>query len=161
LNAVATRRDLARVSKTPGRTRRIHFFAAPAHGVALVDLPGYGFARASRQDRERFAAAVELYLRERAELRGLVMLLDVRRDPGDDERLLAEFAAARGLRLVHVATKVDKLGRAERSRRLRALGGSGIGPWIAFSSISGEGREAVIEAITALAGDQMENGGQV
>lgn len=149
------------MSKTPGRTRRVHFFAARQHGLALVDLPGYGFARASHEDRERFAAAVERYLRERSQLRGLMMLLDARRDPADDERMLAEFAAARGFALVPVATKIDKLGRAERLRRLRDLDRSGLGPWIPFSSVSGEGREAVIASVLALGAGQMENGGQV
>jgi GTP-binding protein len=135
------------VSKTPGRTRRIHFFADLRAGLALVDLPGYGFARAAKSDRERFAAAVERYLSERPLLCGLVLLLDVRRAPGDDERMLVEFARSRAVGVAPVATKVDKLGRSERTRRLRELDRAGLGVWIPFSATTGEGREAVVEAV--------------
>lgn len=161
LNAIAARRDLARVSKTPGRTQRIHFFGERRAGLAIVDLPGYGYARAGKMERARFAAAVERYLRERDSLRGLVLLLDVRRAPEEEERMLAEFATARSLGLVRVATKVDKLGRGERTRRIRELDAAGLGSWIPFSAISGEGREAVIGAILRLAAAQMEKAGQV
>jgi GTP-binding protein len=135
------------VSKAPGRTRRIHFFADPRAGLALVDLPGYGFARAAKIDREQFAAAVERYLSERPLLRGLVLLLDVRRPPENEERMLVEFARSRAVGLISVATKVDKLGRGERTRRLRELDRAGLGAWIPFSATTGEGREAVIEAM--------------
>lgn len=161
LNCLGGRHDLARVSKTPGRTQRIHFFAAEAAGMALVDLPGYGFARVSKSERARHGAAVEGYLKERGLLRGLVLLLDVRREPQEDEQLLAEFAAARGLGLVPVATKVDKLGRGERVRRLRELDTAGFGRWIPFSSVTREGREEVIEAILRAGAGQMENGEKV
>jgi GTP-binding protein len=138
------------VSKTPGRTQRVHFFAERRAGLAVVDLPGYGFARASKADRARFAAAAERYLLEREPLRGLVLLLDVRRAPEEDERALAELARSRGLGLVRVATKVDKLGRGERARRFRDLDGAGLGPWLPFSAISREGRDAIVAAIVGL-----------
>lgn len=155
MNTIAGRRDLARVSKTPGRTQRIHFFAEPRAGLAIVDLPGYGYARAGKAERAQFAAAVERYLQGRESLRGLVLVLDVRRAPEVEERMLAEFAAARSVGLARVATKVDKLGRAERARRLRELDRAGLGPWLPFSATSGEGKEAVVQAILQLS--QMEN----
>jgi GTP-binding protein len=95
---------------------------------------------------------VEAYLHARATLRGLVLLLDVRRDPQAEERMLAEFAASRAVNLLCVATKVDKLGRVERLRRLRALDRAGFGRWLTFSAVSGEGRDAVITAMERLAG---------
>ena len=161
LNCVGGRADLARVSKTPGRTQRLHFFDEKALGFALVDLPGYGFARVSKQDRARFAAAVDAYLTNRPHLRGLVLLMDARRSPEEEERLLAEFAAGRGIGLVMVATKIDKLGRGERLRRLRELDSAGLGHCVPFSSISGEGRDDVVRAIRSLASGEMENPGQV
>jgi GTP-binding protein len=116
-----------------------------------VDLPGYGFARAAKSDRERLAAAAERYFTVRSLLRCLVLLLDARRDPGVEERMLVDFARSRAVGVVPVATKVDKLGRAERARRLGALDRAGIGPWIPFSATTGEGKEAVIEAILGCA----------
>ena len=136
LNILGGRHDLARVSKTPGRTQRVHFFAERRHGLAVVDLPGYGFARASKAEREL--------------LRGLVLLLDVRRTPEEDERVLVDLARSRRLGVVRVATKVDKLGRTERVRRLRELDRAGLGPWLPFSASTREGREAIVAAITEL-----------
>ena len=76
-----------------------------------------------------------------------MLLLDVRRDPEEDEQGVAEFAARRDLRLIRVATKVDKLGRGERVRRLRSLEGAMPGRWIPFSATTGEGREALVDAL--------------
>lgn len=152
LNVVGGRRDLARVSKTPGRTQRLHFFRERQRGFVLVDLPGFGFAQVSKETKRQLSLDVEAYLRARPTLRGLVLLLDVRRDPQAEERMLADFAASRNVGLLCVATKVDKLGRAERLRRLRALDKAGFGSWLTFSAVSGEGRDAVIEAMERLAG---------
>ena len=134
------------MSKTPGRTQRAHFFAERRLGLALVDLPGYGFAHASKKARAEIAMVAERYLLDRDRLRGLVVLLDVRREPEADERFLVDLAASRGVQVIRVATKIDKLGRAERMRRLRELETAGMGPWLAFSAISREGREAIIAA---------------
>jgi len=147
LNSIAGRRNLARVSKTPGRTQRLHFFFDKRAELALVDLPGYGFAKASKQDRARFAEAVERYLTSRENLRALLLVMDIRRVPEDDERLLVDFTSSRGLGLTLVATKVDKLRRAERGRRLRELERATGAAWIEFSAETGEGRERVIEAL--------------
>jgi GTP-binding protein len=152
LNVIGRRRDLARVSKTPGRTQRLHFFRERERGFVLVDLPGFGYARISKQVKRRLSQDTESYLQERDALRALVLLLDVRRDPEDEEHALSDFASSRGVGFLCVATKVDKLGRGERQRRLRALEGAGLGPWLPFSAASGEGREALIEALTRLAG---------
>ncbi|MGH7896890.1 MAG: ribosome biogenesis GTP-binding protein YihA/YsxC [Candidatus Binatia bacterium] len=152
LNSIARSRNLARVSKTPGRTQRLHFFLAERAGFALVDLPGYGFARVSKDDRRRFASAVEAYLTERPNLRAILLVIDVRRGLEDDERLLRDFAASRGVELLAVATKIDKLGRAERARRLGDLDRSGLGSWLPFSATTDEGRDAVIAALARVAG---------
>ena len=77
-------------------------------------------------------------------------VVDVRRDPEEDERVLVDLAQSRRLGLVRVATKVDKLGRAERARRLRELDGAGLGPWLPFSAITREGREAIVAAMRGL-----------
>lgn len=148
LNCLAGRRGLARVSATPGRTQRLHLFSCRSADLAfaLVDLPGYGFARAPERERERWGRVVESYLSTRDNLCSLVVIADVRRGRSDDERQLEALAHDRGLALVRVATKVDKLGRVERERHLRSFGDSS---WIPFSSRTGEGREALLRAIVA------------
>jgi GTP-binding protein len=148
LNTIGDDRSLARVSRTPGRTQRLHFFDCPGESFRLVDLPGYGWARAARTERERWGRGIEQFLAGRAALVALVLLVDVRRDPTEDELAIERFAAERGLVLLRVATKVDKLGRTERARRLRALEQAMPGGWIPFSSLRGEGRETLIEALS-------------
>jgi len=143
---VSGQRSLARVSKTPGRTQRVHFFRGRA-GLALVDLPGYGFARASNEIRARLASAADSYLTTRENLRALVLLMDVRRDPEREERMLAELAASRELELILVATKIDKLGRADRERRMRALPSALAGSWLEFSSLDRTGADDLVRAI--------------
>jgi GTP-binding protein len=119
LNRLCNQRALARTSATPGRTQLINFFALDPHATQrLVDLPGYGFARAPREAQAKWAALVETYLAKRAALVGLVLLADSRHDlkPGD-EALIA-WAKASALPLLLLLTKADKLGRAAQNRAL-------------------------------------------
>ena len=121
LNCFARRSGLARVSRTPGRTRLLNFFhlrlRGPEDGVVelrWVDLPGYGFAKARREVRDTFGPMIETYLREREALRALLVLIDARRGPVDDDRALFEYCAAIELPCLVCATKCDKLGASER-----------------------------------------------
>jgi GTP-binding protein len=139
------------VSKTPGRTQRLQFFREREKGFVLVDLPGFGYARVSKEVKRRLSRDTEAYLQEREALCAVVLLLDVRRDPEAEERALADFAASRRIGFLCVATKVDKLARGERQRRVRALEEAAMGPWLLFSAASGEGREELIEALARLA----------
>jgi GTP-binding protein len=129
LNALAGRRELARVSATPGKTRALHFFRIErlddqdrAHALLFVDLPGYGFARVAKSERAAWRRLVEGYLDGRDPLRAAVLIQDVRRDAGDDELDLVAWLAERGVPVVVAATKADKLKHGAREQRLRALG---------------------------------------
>ncbi len=113
LNALAGAKGLARTSKTPGRTRCVNFFEVGTN-LALVDLPGYGFAKMSRTDAAKIAGLLADYLRERGQLAGLVMLIDARRGPEREELELAAAARDRGIEPIVVATKSDKIRNAER-----------------------------------------------
>jgi GTP-binding protein len=151
LNAMMQRRSLARTSGTPGCTRQLNVFEVRcADGLALhfVDLPGYGWAKRSKAERGQWQGMIEGYLSKRVGLRAVVSLVDVRRGVEEEERELAEFlAAARRVNetkppeLVLVATKIDKLTLAARKPALEAVRkGAGVKP-VAFSSVTGEGRE--------------------
>jgi GTP-binding protein len=121
LNRLARRRDLARTSRTPGKTRLLHWYRVRA--LLLVDLPGYGFARVSKAERRQWQRLVLAYLEDRPSLRAAVLLQDLRRDPGEDEHLLLAWLAERGIPSVVALTKVDKekpMRRAARVRELRA-----------------------------------------
>ena len=129
LNALVQRKQLARTSSTPGKTRMIHFFEvdADASELMFVDLPGYGWARVSRGERESWQSLIEGYLEGREALRLAILLQDLRRDFSEDETLLLDWLAERGIDSMVVFTKGDKLKpmrRAKRAKELRAQLGS-------------------------------------
>jgi GTP-binding protein len=117
LNALLGRR-VARVSGTPGKTRSLNVYRLPH--FYLVDLPGYGFAQASRSERAGFQQLLETVL-ERRPLRGVVWLLDIRREPSADDLRFRELLARRHTPLLTVLTKADKLGHERRGIRTREI----------------------------------------
>ena len=152
INRITARRSLARTSGTPGKTRLLNFFRVtrPEGALVLVDLPGYGYAKVSKQERRGWQELVESYLERRRNLRLAILLQDVRRDPGPDEIDLLPWLAAREVAVVGAATKVDRLSARERQARLRALADAGLPiEWIATSGRTGEGVEALWAAIDA------------
>jgi len=123
LNALVGRKQLARTSSTPGKTRLIHFFDVSASGqeLALVDLPGYGWAKVSRTERESWGKLVEGYLDDRPPLCLAILLQDLRRDFSEDETLLLDWLDEREVAWQVVVTKVDKLKPMRRAKRLKEL----------------------------------------
>jgi GTP-binding protein len=158
LNALMQRKGLARTSNTPGCTRQLNIFevrCADGLAVRFVDLPGYGWARRSKSERTQWQAMIEGYLTGRSGLRAVIVLVDVRRGVEDEERELTEFLAlprsASGppLQIVLVATKIDKLGAAARKPAMQRVGRVSDARPIAFSAVSGEGREELWARIRA------------
>ena len=154
LNALLGRARLARVSRTPGRTRLLNFFRVitsegTGSGFLFVDLPGYGYAKAAKAVQEQWGPLIEGYLAVRPLLRGVVLLTDVRR--GEQEEIsLARWVEAQGLGLVAVATKIDKLPRGQRVQGLRDLETLLGVPVIGCSATTGEGTDAVWKAIRTM-----------
>jgi GTP-binding protein len=120
INALAGRKQLAKVSSTPGKTRSINFYRVEPYNFYLVDLPGYGYARTSHAEREKWAKMLEHYLLSCQSLRALALLLDCRLPPQKLDRDLAFFAHAAGLEILPVLTKADKCKRSEQIRCQRA-----------------------------------------
>jgi GTP-binding protein len=151
LNLLVGRRALARVSATPGKTRALNVFTWG--GVCyLVDVPGYGWAKAGKSDRAAWRSLVATYVRERPTLRGVIWLLDIRRDPTDDDRDFGALLAARKLPALPVLTKADKITRGRREPRIRAIADAlGLTPADALitSARTREGQEALREAVLA------------
>jgi GTP-binding protein len=153
INAIVHRRDLARTSKTPGRTQLVNFFEL-APGERLVDLPGYGFAKVPPAMRDHWRRLMDAYFGARSSLAGLMVVMDGRRPLTDTDWRMVEMAAGRGC-LVHVLlSKCDKLTRnegRETLRRVRAELGEAASAQL-FSAVSGEGVEearAVLKAMLA------------
>lgn len=147
LNRLVGQRGLARVSKTPGRTQQINFFVVEER-LTLVDLPGYGFARVPREVQAAWKGLVEGYLDDRANLRAVGVLVDLRRGIQDEDRMLLEYVASLGVASFVVVTKIDKLARGERLLRLRAMQATGVAV-VATSAQTGEGIEELWEAVEA------------
>ena len=119
LNALVGRPGLARVSATPGKTTLLNAFRTP--DFYLVDLPGYGFARAGKSARAGYRRLVNRYLTERATLAGIVWLLDVRHDPSREDREMQELLVESGRPVLAVLTKADKLTRSAQRARVGEL----------------------------------------
>lgn len=117
INALAGRKKLAKVSATPGKTRSINFFLVQPYNFYLVDLPGYGYARASHEERNNWAKILETYLSGSPSLKGLALLLDSRLQPQRLDLDLAAFASDQGLPIVPILTKIDKCTQKERTAR--------------------------------------------
>ncbi|HYS70330.1 MAG TPA: ribosome biogenesis GTP-binding protein YihA/YsxC [Gemmatimonadaceae bacterium] len=152
LNCLVRRKSFARVSRTPGRTREINFFRVN-NGFVLVDLPGYGYARVSKQQKSEWKPLMESYLRRTTQLRGIVLLLDIRREPSEDDRAMLDFLAEMEVPTIVALTKIDKLGKSAARERVAELAETlrlSNEQVIPFSAHSGEGRVELLEAITDL-----------
>ncbi|MEK7402682.1 MAG: ribosome biogenesis GTP-binding protein YihA/YsxC [Gemmatimonadota bacterium] len=152
LNKLVRRKKLARVSNTPGRTREVNFFQVNDQFV-LVDLPGYGYARVSKDTRAAWRPLIEGVLRGSPGLRGIVLLLDARHEPSPEDLQMLEFLAELGTPAIIVVTKVDKLTKSARDARLASLAaqaGIEADQMIPFSAVTGEGRDELAEAVVAL-----------
>ncbi|MBW2276248.1 MAG: YihA family ribosome biogenesis GTP-binding protein [Deltaproteobacteria bacterium] len=153
LGALSGTRKLFKTSKTPGRTRTIVHAEARLDGGArfyLVDLPGYGYAKVSRAAKQAWAELMEAYLGDRPTLHLIVLLVDARRGPEGEEADLLEFVAEAGVPAMLVATKIDKVKKAQRKsvlHELRQLTGVDV---IGVSATKKEGIERLLETIVEM-----------
>ncbi len=152
INALAGRKSLVRVSNTPGRTRTLNFFdvALDARGrkwkVRLCDLPGYGFAKVSKQERAAWQEMITTYLRERAQLLVVVCIIDAEVGPTPDDAQMIGFLDESPARILVVATKLDRLPKARRLPRLQehvTTLGIPEGALVGFSAVEKTGVEVV------------------
>jgi GTP-binding protein len=150
LNALVGRKGLARVSGTPGKTRLMNVFRLP--DCYLVDLPGYGWAKASAADREGFRSLLDGYLTGRAHLVGVVWLLDVRHPPSAEDRVVQDLLVRTGRPCLVVLTKTDKFARSRRLEAVRARAADlGLEPadLLVTSARTGEGIRDLGDSILA------------
>ncbi|HED23657.1 MAG TPA: YihA family ribosome biogenesis GTP-binding protein [Firmicutes bacterium] len=153
LNKLVNRKNLARTSSTPGKTRGIYFYLINEN-FSFVDLPGYGYARVSKKERERWAPIIEDYLSARSNLYGCLHLIDCRHEPTEDDRLMAEWLRLHSIRRITVATKADKLSRGALLRQIsvirKKLDLFEEEPVLPFSAVTGSGRDILWKAIQTL-----------
>ena len=152
INTLVMRKDLVKTSSKPGCTRLINFFLVN-ESVCFVDLPGYGYAKVSKKIRAQWQPMVERYLSGRENLYGLILLIDIRRDPGKEELDLASWLSSHAMPFLVVLTKADKLSKTQQTKRMNAICSqlnrdkNGV---ILFSSKTRQGRETVLDEISNL-----------
>lgn len=123
INTIVNRRKLARTSQQPGKTQTLNFYKVNDE-LYLVDVPGYGYAKVSKKQREKFGEMIQDYLETRADLKGLVLLVDARHDPTKDDISMYEYAQYLNIPILVVATKMDKLKKMEASQIKQKIGKS-------------------------------------
>jgi GTP-binding protein len=151
LNVLVNRKKMARTSSKPGRTRAINFFVTGNNRMYLVDLPGYGFARVPLEVKASWGKMVETYLRNRSNLKAVVVLVDIRRDLTEGDRDLLNWLQEYGITSIPVLTKADKLSRHKSLDRARQMEKkleelSSARPTV-FSAKTGEGKEEIWKRI--------------
>jgi len=150
INALMNRKNFARTSSQPGKTQTINYYNINRE-LYFVDLPGYGYARVSKEEKERWGKMIERYLNSSATLCQVFLLVDIRHDPNDNDLRMYEWILNAGYRPVVIATKSDKLKRSQIPKQLKrireTLGMESGEILIPFSSETKDGRDAVYELL--------------
>lgn len=145
INKMVNRKALARTSSTPGKTRTINFYSINDDSLYLVDLPGYGYAKVSKDEKVKWGRIIEEYLYERENLRLVILLVDSRHEPTSDDVLMFQWIKASKKRVVVVATKTDKLTKNQLSKNThiikKTLSMEADDKLVLFSAETGAGKD--------------------
>lgn len=156
INAVLGRKDLARVSSTPGKTQTLNFYLVN-NSFYLVDVPGYGYASVNHEQQKKFGLMIEEYLAKRKELRRVFMIVDFRIKPTEDDVLMYQFLKYYDIPVTLILNKTDKVGSSKREKSIKnilsTLDVSKEDNYIEFSSVTKKGREDVLDLIDILITD--------
>ncbi|HAE43104.1 MAG TPA: YihA family ribosome biogenesis GTP-binding protein [Clostridiales bacterium] len=153
LNTLINRKNYARTSGQPGKTQTINFYAVNETNM-LVDLPGYGYAKASKRERERWGKMIESFLLNRKQLKGIMLLIDIRHVPGQNDVDMFNWITHFGYDYYILATKADKISKGKRQKHIaeikKALAIDDVSKIIPFSSVERLNRDLVWEKIIKL-----------
>lgn len=146
INKFINRKNLARTSSTPGKTTTLNFYHINTSWY-FVDLPGYGFAKTSKETQSNWGRFIDEYLYTRQQLKGIIQIVDLRHAPSKDDQSMQEWLVQRGLPYLVVATKADKVSRGQWSKHTKIIKDTlnlepGV-PLLLFSALTGDGREAI------------------
>ena len=155
INALMYRKALARTSSHPGKTQTINFYNIN-NVMYLVDLPGYGFAKAPESERVKWGKMIENYLHKSRQLKAVFLLVDIRHTPSANDKTMYEWIVHQGYRPIIIATKLDKLKRSQVQKCIKevrnGLGLKGDDLLIPFSAETKQGRDEIWQAMDALVG---------
>ena len=156
INSMTGNSKLARTSAEPGKTRLVNLYLIN-EAFFLVDLPGYGFAKAPKQEKQKWAEMIEGYLKASQNLRRVFQLVDLRHAPTEDDQLMVEYLRHYEIPFTVVATKADKLSKAQRGRSIPVICRTlAVQPWevMVYSSKDGTGKEQLLELIEGELGNR-------
>ncbi len=146
INALMNRKSLARTSAQPGKTQTINYYNVNDE-IYFVDLPGYGFAKVSQEEKAKWGKMIERYLQTSKKLRAVFLLIDIRHAPGENDRLMYDWIMAQNFKPIIIATKLDKIKRSQIQKQLKlireTLGADKETVMIPFSSETKQGREEI------------------
>ena len=154
INALMNRKSLARISSQPGKTQTINFYNVN-DDLYLTDLPGYGFAKVSQKEKEKWGTMIENYLNSSEQLRAVFLLVDIRHEPSANDKMMYDWVVSNGYHPVIIATKLDKLKRSQVPKAVKTIR-TGLGMekediLIPFSAETKQGREEIWELIESVA----------
>ena len=150
INGLMNRKSYARISATPGKTQTINYYNINQE-LYLVDLPGYGYAKVSEQEKQRWGKMVERYLHGSKQLKAVFLLIDIRHDPSANDKMMYDWIVSQGYYPIIIATKLDKIKRSQKDKQIKAVrNGLGLVPGTAvipFSSVTKQGKDEIWELI--------------
>lgn len=150
INALMNRKSYARISATPGKTQTINFYNINEE-MYLVDLPGYGYAKISEEEKQKWGQLIEKYLHGSSQLKAVFLLIDIRHDPSANDKMMYDWVVAQGYQPIIIATKLDKIKRSQIDKHLKMLRtGLGLVPGtriIPFSAMTKQGRDEIWELV--------------
>ena len=153
INALMNRKALARTSAQPGKTQTINFYNVN-DALYFVDLPGYGYARASEEIKAKWGKMIEDYLHKSKQLKMVFLLIDIRHAPSENDRIMYEWIGRMGYQPIIIATKLDKINRSQIQKQVKlirtALGAGADTMIIPFSAESKQGREEIYDLLDGL-----------
>lgn len=155
INALMNRKSLARTSSQPGKTQTINFYNINDE-LYFVDLPGYGYAKVSQREKEKWGKMIEKYLRQSKMLKAVFLLIDIRHDPSANDKIMYDWIMSNGFHPIIIATKADKINRSQLQKQIKAVKqGLDVDKdtvVIPFSAQTKQGREEIYELIDGLMG---------
>lgn len=156
INALMNRKSLARTSATPGKTQTINFYNINDE-MYLVDLPGYGYAKVSEQEKAQWGKMIERYLNTSKQLRAVFLLIDIRHDPSANDKMMYNWIIEQGFHPIIIATKLDKIKRSQVQKQVKLIRtGLNLLPGtivIPFSAETKQGREEIWELMDNILAD--------
>ena len=150
INALMNRKSYARISATPGKTQTINYYSINDE-MYLVDLPGYGYAKVSEQEKIKWGQLIERYLHSSAQLKAVFLLIDIRHAPSENDRIMYQWIVDQGFHPIIIATKLDKIKRSQVQKQMKVLReGLKLIPGttiIPFSSQTNQGRDEIWDMV--------------